>query len=229
MKNIKSIFFDLDGTLLNSLPDIDYGVKITLKKFNLPPVETNIVAKAMGRGVKNFVNDILSKVKEDNNLEESYIKSIHNDFTTFYKDYYYSNCVKYGNLYDGVLEGLTKLKENNFDMYVLTNKPHNIAIETIKKLNIENYFISVIGDGMYDEIKPSKEIWQYIKRDFSVNSESSIMVGDGIPDYEFAKNNNMKIIIALYGITERDELLKFNAQYYSENFTDIINIILENK
>lgn len=227
MKNIKSIFFDLDGTLLNSLPDIDYGISLTLKKFNLPLVKTHAVAKAMGRGVKNFIDDILSKVKENSEIEESHIKNIYDDFTLVYKDYYYNNCIKYGNLYDGVLEGLTKLKENNFDMYVLTNKPHDIAVQTIKKLNIENNFISVIGDGMYDKMKPSKEIWQYIKRDFNVDAESSIMVGDGIPDYEFAKNSDMRIILALYGITQRDELLKFNAPYYSETFTDIVNIILE--
>ncbi len=227
MKNIKNIFFDLDGTLLNSLPDMCYITNMTLGKFNLAKIDEKLAGEAMGNGALNYIKTVFDYIKTKDPEKKEYLESIHSDFEKEYRKNYYDNCLKYGHLYEGVKEGLDILKENNYNMYVLTNKPHNIAVETIEKLKISNYFISVIGDGAYNERKPSKEVWQYIKRDFNVKEDNSVMVGDGAPDYVFSQNAEIESIIVLYGITAREKLLSLNATNYAESFKDVIDIILK--
>lgn len=218
---IKNILFDLDGTLLNSLPDIYNSINKTLKHFNLGRVDEDYTAKAVGFGTKYFMEQILIKINKENMFYE---------VNQFYMKFYEENCVVYGNLYDGVLDGIAKLKQKNYNMFVVTNKPHKIAIETINKLGIANYFTEVIGDGLYPDVKkPSYELWKNIEKKYKLDKNETVIVGDGIADYEFSKNTGIEVLLVLYGITLRKTLLELNANNYFDSFNEVIEHIIKMK
>ena len=99
-------------------------------------------------------------------------------------------------------------------MFIITNKPNEIAIKTVKKLDIFNFFKAVIGDGVYPYRKPDVNIWNHLKKDYNLLENETVMVGDGIADYEFAMNAKIKVLLALYGITDKNILLNLKNDYY---------------
>ena len=221
---IKSIIFDLDGTLVDSIPDINASVNKTLEYIKFPSLDIEYTKKYVGNGAKLLINRVLNHFADK--YDKKYLESIENDVYNFYIDYYSKHCTDTTRLYDNVLETLERLYKLNISMFIISNKPNKMAINTAKNLNIYNYFRAVIGDGIYPYRKPDVNVWHNIKKDYNLLEENTLMVGDGIPDYEFAKNANIKALIALYGITDKQTLLNLKNDYYINNFKEVEDFVL---
>lgn len=221
---IKNIIFDLDGTLIDSIPDINASVNKTLEYIKFPSLDIEYTKKYVGNGARILINKVLNHFS--NEYDKKYLESIENDVYSFYIDYYSKHCTDYTKLYDNVLETLQNFYKFNINMFIISNKPNEMTITTTKKLNIYNYFKSIIGDGIYPYRKPDINIWYNLKKDYSLIEEESLMVGDGIPDYEFAKNANIKALIALYGITDKQTLLNLKNDYYINSFKEVKDFVL---
>ena len=207
---IKNIIFDLDGTLADSIYDIYCCVNFTLKHFNLESILMEEAHKFVGNGARMLIKRAINNGKHNT----EYLNSIEDDVYNFYVQYYKEHCIDNTKLYDGVYDTLKKLYESNINMFIITNKPNDIAIKTAEKLNIINYFKAVIGDGFYPYRKPDVNIWYNLKKDYNLSENDTIMVGDGIADYEFAVNSKIKVLLALYGITDKNILLNLKNDYY---------------
>lgn len=207
---IKNIIFDLDGTLADSIYDIYCCVNFTLNHFNLESISIEEAHKFVGNGAGMLIKRAINNGKHNT----EYLNSIENDVYNFYVKYYEEHCIDNTKLYDGVYDTLKKLYESNINMFIITNKPNDIAIKTAEKLNIINYFKAVIGDGFYPYRKPDVNIWYNLKKDYNLSENDTIMVGDGIADYEFAVNSKIKVLLALYGITDKNILLNLKNDYY---------------
>lgn len=207
---IKNIIFDLDGTLADSIYDIYCCVNFTLKHFNLESISMEEAHKFVGNGARMLIKRAINNGKHNT----EYLNSIEDDVYNFYVQYYKEHCIDNTKLYDGVYDTLKKLYESNINMFIITNKPNDIAIKTAEKLNIINYFKAVIGDGFYPYRKPDVNIWYNLKKDYNLSENDTIMVGDGIADYEFAVNSKIKVLLALYGITDKNILLNLKNDYY---------------
>ena len=226
MKNIKNIIFDLDGTLIDSIPDIYKSIIKSLKYINLPEIPIDNVRKYVGNGAKLLIKRTLNFFSDK--YDKKYLESVEEKMYNFYMEYYFEHCIDETRLYKGVEENLKKLFELNIDMFIITNKPNNIAINTAKKLNIFNYFKAIIGDGVYPYRKPDINIWHNLKKDYNLFEDKTIMVGDGIPDYDFAKNSAIKVLLALYGITDKNILLSLKNDYYIDSFSQVYDFVINN-
>ena len=223
MQEIKNIIFDLDGTLIDSIPDIHKSINKSLEHINLPEIPIDNVRKYVGNGAKALIKRTLNFFAEK--YDKKYLESLEEKMYNFYIQYYYEHCIDETYLYEGVGDTLKKLFELNIDMFLITNKPNDIAINTVKKLNIFNYFKAIIGDGIYIYRKPDINIWLNLKKDYNLLENETIMVGDGIPDYEFAKNSKIKVLLALYGITDKNILLNLKNDYYINSFSEVYDFI----
>ena len=219
MQEIKNIIFDLDGTLIDSIPDIHKSINKSLEYIDLSEIPIDNVRKYVGNGAKALIKRTLNYFVGE--YDKKYLESVEEKMYNFYIQYYYEHCIDETYLYEGVGDTLKKLFELNIDMFIITNKPNDIAINTIKKLNIFNYFKAIIGDGIYPYRKPDINIWLNLKKDYNLIEDKTIMVGDGIPDYEFAKNSGIKVLLALYGITDKNILLDLKNDYYINSFSEV--------
>lgn len=220
---IKNIIFDLDGTLIDSIPDIYKSINKSLEYINLPEIPIENIRKYVGNGARQLIKRTLNYFS--NEYDKKYLENIEEKMYNFYIKYYYEHCIDETYLYEGVGDTLKKLFEENIDMFLITNKPNDIAINTIKKLNIFDYFNAVVGDGIYPYRKPDINIWLNLKRDYNLIENETIMVGDGIPDYEFAKNSGIKVLLALYGITDKNILLDLKNDYYINSFFEVYDFL----
>ena len=219
---IKNIIFDLDGTLADSIYDIYNCVNTSLKNFNLQSISIEDTHQFVGNGAKLLIKRAVNKYSSNNEeIEEKVYK--------FYIKYYEEHCVDNTKVYNGVYETLDILYKYNINMFVISNKPNKMAIKTVEKLNILKYFKAVIGDGVYPYRKPDINIWHSLKKDYNLIEDETIMIGDGIPDYEFACNASIKCLLVLYGITDKNILLDLNNNYYLNSFNEIADYIVKKK
>ncbi len=217
MNMIKNIIFDLDGTLADSIYDIYNCVNAALKYFNLQTILIEDARSFVGNGAKKLINKAVNKYSDNKNIEDKVYD--------FYIKYYEEHCIDSTKLYEGADETLKLFYNNYINMFIISNKPNKMALKTLEKLNILKYFKAVIGGDIYPYYKPDVNIWHVIKKDYHLKENETIMVGDGIADYEFANNSNIKCFLALYGITDKNILLDLKNNYYLNSFKDIADYV----
>lgn len=210
---IKNIIFDLDGTLVDSIYDIHNCVNTTLKHFKLETITMEDAHKFVGNGARLLIKRAVNKYSNNENIEE--------EAYNFYMKCYEEHCVDNTKLYDGVYDTLESLYKQDKTMFIISNKPNKMVKKTADKLNILKYFKAVIGDGVYPYRKPDANIWHSLKKDYNLIEDETVMVGDGVPDYEFAINSKIKCFIVLYGITDKNILLNLKNNYYLNSFKEI--------
>ena len=146
-KDISTIVFDLDGTLINSAPDLCYALNTTLKEINIPEVPLKEVMGYLGDGAIELIKRGISKTNsiENFNTEDLRIRflEIYNecllDKTTFYPH---------------VIDSIKILKKNNFSIAICTNKPEKMAKTIINGLGANKFFEAITGGDTYKYKKP---------------------------------------------------------------------------
>ena len=184
----KLLIFDLDGTLVNTVEDLNNGINYALNKNGYPSRSVDHTAHAIGNGI--FVTILRSLPYED----EAAAKICLKDFRNFYKEHYLDNSFAY----IGMKDALIKLKERGYLLAVATNKLDEIAKKMIDRL-YPNIFDIVQGDSPYLPKKPDPTIINQVIDDLGVNKTKTTYIGDSEVDIQTAKNAEVDLILVDYG------------------------------
>ncbi len=223
-RKIQNVIFDMDGTILDTESDISNCINYMLDKHGYSKIPFDAVKEGIGWGARYLVKHSLDysfeispqSVKVDNIIEDFFV-----EYMAYYREY----AANHSKLYDGIEEGLDILYNWGYNLFVLTNKPHEVMIPTIECVGIGKYFVESIGEGTYEHKKPSIEIWDIMVKRHNLTPQNSIIVGDGIPDYKFSQASGCHICMCLYGITPKEELLELDAEKYAGSFAEVIDYI----
>ncbi|AXH16252.1 HAD family hydrolase [Malaciobacter mytili] len=215
----KTIIFDLDGTLIDSVLDIALCMNEVLKEFNLKTYEIEEYNYFLGGGVDILVNNVL---KENSNINLK--NSITKRFQEVYENTLHSNTKPY----EGIYELLDELIKMQFNIAVLSNKPHKFTLGYVEKLFGKYNLKEVHGQKTTIEKKPHPQAAINIANSFNTPCEKTYFVGDTKVDMQTATNAGMISIGVLWGFRDEDELKKYNANYIVEKPLDIIEILKKN-
>lgn len=220
---IKAITFDLDGTLINTVYSLNETINRLMDKYNLEKITLDETKLFIGNGYKIYVEKAINKsinIKKDPSLIK-YLAECQKDYLEIFKETSTYNL----KIYDGILETIKYLKENNIKVICITNKPHNDAIKVLNKAFDNNTFDLIIGDDGIRPLKPNPLLLDIILNEFKINKNEIIHVGDTKTDMEFANNANIKSIGCAYGFRGWNELEKYNPTYIVNNAFEILAII----
>lgn len=208
----ENIFFDFDGTLVNTIDGTAESAKYALSIFNIATDEIVDIGRIF---CGPPLHDSFSKFLTNEEDIQAAISS--------YKKYQGENTIELSKIYEGVTELLSKLKENGAKLSVVTIKNRDTVIKILKYLNIYKYFDEIIG--MCDEFprQDKKEMLKFITKD--VNISKSIMIGDRKSDIIAGQCCNTDTIAVLYGMDNYETLSKTRPTYYAEKPLDILNIV----
>ena len=213
---IKALIFDLDGTLVDTLKDLAVTTNEILKKYNYNEICIDKYRYFVGDGIRKLIERaILYNSGSLNKLD-----LIFNEFIKEYNKKY----LRYAKVYDGIIKLLDILKENNINLFVLTNKNHEIAINMINKL-LPNYFLKVYGDSIDYPRKPNPFIINKIMNDYGYKKEEILMVGDSDVDVFTAHNANVKVIGCSYGFRGENELINAKSDFLVNSPLEILNLL----
>ncbi|MDC2991258.1 HAD-IA family hydrolase [Candidatus Pelagibacter sp.] len=214
-----TILFDLDGTLVDTAPDLMRAHNHVMKKFGYPTKSTEEIRNLVGQGAGAMLGrSIWGQAKKEFGKvqDEKTKKEMIKDFT----DFYGKNIVNESTLINGVKDFLIWSKKNNISMAVCTNKTDYLAVDLLKKIGIYDFFEYVAGHNTFDFCKPDPRHLTSVIEILQGDIKKSLMIGDSETDANAAKNAGIPVILMEDGYTEK----KTSEIYHNHLVKDFIGI-----
>ena len=213
MEQKLTVLFDLDGTLVDTAPDLIHAHNHVMKKFGYPTKTIDDLKNAVGQGAKAMMAKAHGEWKW---FDEKIKNEMSDEFISFYG----KNILNESTLINGVKEFLNWCKNKNISMGVCTNKTEHLAIDLLKKIGIYDYFEYVAGYNTFEYCKPDPRHLTTIIEILDGDINKSIMIGDSETDANAAKAAEIPIILLKYGYTEK----KSSEIYHNHLVKDFVGI-----
>lgn len=219
MKQIFTVLFDLDGTLVDTAPDLMRAHNHVMKKFGYPTKSTEEIRNLVGQGAGAMLGRSIwgQAKKEFGKVQNEKIKK---EMIDAFVDYYGKNIINESTLINGVKEFLKWCKEKNISMAVCTNKQEHLAIDLLKKIGIYDYFEYVAGSNTFDYCKPDPRHLTNVIEILGGEIKKSIMIGDSETDANAGKNAGIPVVLLEDGYTEKNT----TEIYHNHLIKDFIGI-----
>ncbi len=216
LSDTKSIIFDLDGTLVDSAPDIIAALNHTLDIIDRPHLSDEIARPMVSHGSKYMLTKALEASGGTDGIDIDAI------WPTLI-DYYVENISIHTKPYPGVLDLLDNCKSANISMGICTNKFEGMAVDLLRDLQIDGYFSAITGSDTFDFKKPDgRHITETLR---IMNSPApAIMIGDSMNDILAAKNAGWKSVAVSFGYSDVPAI-ELAADHTVDSIADIWSLI----
>ena len=197
-----TIIFDLDGTLVDTAPDLMNAHNYVMKKFGFKTKTTEDIKNLVGKGAKSLIGRSVwgQARKEINKVNDEKIKK---EMVSEFINYYSKNIANESKLVNGALDFLKWCKQNNISMGICTNKQDYLAIDLLKKINVYDYFEYVAGSNTFDYCKPDPRHLTNVIEIMQGELKKSLMIGDSETDSNTADAAKIPFILLEDGYTEK--------------------------
>ncbi|MEO2267869.1 HAD-IA family hydrolase [Pseudoalteromonas pernae] len=215
----EAILFDLDGTLVDSVPDMYIATNLMLTDLARPIISHSMVSQFVGNGIEQLVVRALSGDMQANPmLSDAEIKRA----TELFYGHYHEVIGQSSGLYPHVLTVLAAFAQT--PKAVVTNKARRFTVELLEKMNLSAHFqVLVCGDD--GAKKPSAEPILNACQQLGVEPSKCLMVGDSKSDILAAQAANVDCLALTCGYNQGEDLKQYNPQYLCGQFLDIITAI----
>ncbi len=221
--NKKVIIFDLDGTLIDSAPDLTLAINHMLNKLNHNKFSEEVIHEWVGNGAKTLVERALSGKREiDKNLDKDLASKALEIFLSFYS----KNLALHTITYPNVIETLNNLKKEGYRLVIVTNKPFDFIEPILKNLKLKNLFEFYLGGDSLSKKKPDPMPLLHVCEKLNVNSQECVMIGDSKNDILAAYSANIQSIGVTYGYNYGEDIGKYNPDAIVDNFANIATLFL---
>jgi phosphoglycolate phosphatase len=189
------MLFDLDGTLVDSAPDIARALNAAMAEVGASPLPVPEVVTYVGDGATKLVERAMPHPPPGGADVPGLVDS-------FRRHYAAGICVE-TRPYPGIVELLRRLADARVRMAVLTNKPGDLARALLRALALDPYFVEVIGDGDGWARKPAPDAARALLARHAVDAGATLMVGDGVPDLRLGRALPCRVAAVSWGYTAR--------------------------
>jgi len=223
MKQKFTILFDLDGTLVDTAPDLMQAHNYVMKKFGYPTKSTEQIRNLVGRGAGAMIGRSIwgQAKKEFSRVNDEKIK---NKMVSEFLQFYGKNIINESTLINGVKEFLKWCKRKNISMAVCTNKQEYLSNDLLRKIGIYDYFEYIAGSDTFDYCKPDPRHLTSVVEILDGDLARTIMIGDSETDANAAKAAGIPIILLEDGYTEKN-IDEIYHNHLIKDFIGIENII----
>lgn len=199
----KTVIFDLDGTLLNTLDDLADSTNYALSKFGYPTRTIDEVRQFVGNGVAKLIERAIPEGKNNPNFEKC---------LAIFKENYAQNMYNKTAPYNGIIEMLSNLKSKGIKIAVVSNK-FDLAVKELCKKYFEGFIDFAAGENEAQGIKkkPAPDTVISVLNEFNFAPEDAVYVGDSDVDIMTAKNSKMPCISVTWGFRDEKFLLENGA------------------
>ncbi|MDH5435735.1 MAG: phosphoglycolate phosphatase [Gammaproteobacteria bacterium] len=188
------ILIDVDGTLVDSVPDLAFCVDRMMEQLDMPVHGETKVRDWVGNGVERLVRRALIG-QLDGEPDDGLFAKAYPIFMELYKE----NTSQRSQVYPGVKEGLEYIKKAGYKIGSVTNKAEQFTIPLLKDLGLFDYFEIVISGDTLERKKPDPMPLLYAAKHFGVKPENAMMIGDSVSDVKAARNAGFQIVCMTYG------------------------------
>lgn len=231
MMKQKTIIWDLDGTLMDTLADLMYSVNYALRTNNMPERTLDEVRRFVGNGVRRLIELAVPESLDKAGKDAELLEKVFADF----KQHYVLHCQDHTGLYEGIADALVELKESGIRMAVVSNKLQQGVTElflsevhTVGKddrLRLCDYIEVAIGERPEMARKPAADMVLKALDELGVQKEDAVYIGDSDVDVATARNSGLPCISVLWGFRDREFLLQHGADTFVSHPQEIVTMM----
>ena len=214
------IMIDVDGTLVDSVPDLSWCLDETLKQVGLPPRGEAAARNWVGNGVIRLVERGIA-----NHLDAPHDEAIFEKAMPIFRELYAENTSKRSRLYPGVKEGMDYLKTLPIKIGCITNKDAQFTHPILKDLGLWDYFEIVISGDTLEKKKPDPLPLLHGAKELGADPEKSLMLGDSTSDVKAARAAGFDIICMSYGYNHGVDIRDSKPDAVIDSFVELKDLI----
>jgi phosphoglycolate phosphatase len=192
-KAVPGLIFDLDGTLVDTAPDLLGATNAVLRSERRREVDPVTLRHMVGFGARSLIQQAMAATGAP--VEDAVLPELVARFVDHYRDH----IADFSAPFEGVEETLAVLAARDVPLAVLTNKPQDLAEQLLKALKLDRFFSVIYGAGRMSYVKPDARIFHDVMRE--LNAGSGIMIGDSVTDVATARAARAPVILVSYGYT----------------------------
>lgn len=220
LKKPEMILIDVDGTLVDSVPDLAYCVDEMMKALDMPTHGEAKVRDWVGNGVERLTRRALigqlDGEPDDALFEKAY---------PIFLDLYAENTSKRSCLYPGVEEGIAYLKTAGYKLGCVTNKASQFTLPLLKDLGVHDHFEIIICGDTLEKKKPDPLPLLHAAEFFGVKPENAMMLGDSISDVKASRAANFQIVCMSYGYNHGVDIREANPDAVIDSMAELSTLL----
>lgn len=214
------ILIDVDGTLVDSVPDLAYCVDEMMRQLGLPPHGETRVRDWVGNGVERLVRRALIGAL-DGEPDEAEFQRAYPVFLALYAE----NTSRRSTLYPGIQEGIRRLKESGYRLGCVTNKAARFTIPLLKDLGVFDDFAIVISGDTLPQKKPDPAPLLHAAKYFGCRPENALMIGDSVSDVKAARAAGFQIVCMSYGYNHGVDIREAGPDAVIDSLVEIFPLL----
>lgn len=218
---VRAVLFDLDGTLIDTIPDLHAAACAMLDDRGLPPLPLESIRAYVGRGIPNLIKRILANslhVAEDPAPPPA-------DAVASFRRHYARENGRNAKVYPGVVEGLAAFREMGLPMGVVTNKADAFIAPLLAQTGLSSYFGVLVGGDLLPRVKPDPMPIVWACGRLGVSPVDTLFVGDSINDALAARAAGCPVFLLPYGYNEDRDVQELDCDAIVESVRDIAELI----
>ena len=188
------VLFDLDGTLVDSVPDLSFSLDVTLAELGMPVRGVEAARHWVGNGIERLVKRGLT-----NDLYAEPDPELLERAMAIFRSVYAENTSRHSRVYPGVFDGLNWLRSQNVNCACVTNKAEQFTIPLLEKLDLAGYFATVVCGDTLPKCKPDPMPLLHVAGFFDASPQNCVMVGDSMHDMAAARAAGFAAVAVPYG------------------------------
>jgi phosphoglycolate phosphatase len=216
----KMVLIDLDGTLVDSVPDLSFCVNEMLREIGRPEVTETKARDWVGNGVERLVKRALT-----NTMEDDPEKVVFDQAMPFFMDCYQKNTCVNSVLYDGVAEALAWMEAEGFLLACVTNKAATFTHPLLETMGIMKYFKTVVSGDTLAYKKPRPEPLWHAAEQLGVSAAESLMVGDSTNDVTAARSAGFPVACVTYGYNHGKDIRDAKPDAVMDSLLDLTRLL----
>ncbi|MBD3611076.1 MAG: phosphoglycolate phosphatase [Hydrogenovibrio crunogenus] len=214
------ILIDLDGTLIDSVPDLAYCVDEMMKQLGMPVRGEAAVRNWVGNGVQRLVERALI-----NSVDGMPDQDLMDKAYPIYLELYKENTSKRSCVYEGVVEGIEWMKAQGYRVACVTNKAAAFTIPLLKDKGLYDSFEVIVSGDTCEEKKPHPMPLLYAAEQLGVTPENALMIGDSKSDVKAARAAGFHIFCMTYGYNHGEDIRNYEPDAVMGSFMELPNYL----
>lgn len=209
--------FDLDGTLVDTAPDLHEALNFALKKVNVDPVDIALTRHWVGYGAKKIISSAL-ELNGEGTPTEDLIEDLYSYFITYYR----RHIAVFSKPYNGVRLTIHHFAQRRYKLGVVTNKRYDLSHLLLESLNLRKYFDILVGGDTLPVAKPKPDPLLYACEELNTPPANALFVGDTITDVLCGRAAGCPVVLVPYGYNQGVSVSTLGADHTVESLLNLI-------
>jgi phosphoglycolate phosphatase len=210
---LKALIFDLDGTLVDTAPDLMAATNHVLALIDRPAIPADRFRHLVGHGALNLIRRGVAETGAP--VDDAMLKRLYDALLVYYGD----NIATHSKVFPGLLPLLDESRARGIKMGVCTNKVENLSHKLLNEMGLAQYFDAVVGGDTLSVMKPKVEPYNEVMKRLGIEAHHSLMVGDSETDIRTAQNVGVPVIAVSFGYTDK-HVSHFKPTYVIDHYNE---------